>query len=301
MKYFVHLYYVTIHISGFPMKRTLLIVPILLVSLLSICTAHTYDGFFLIDGKASALAGSGNRSFTLTAAPRFIFEPIIDAGYLSTLNIGIAYKENDSSKKLFGRIILVESEWHEAIQHCSEPLKPRIEEFFKAKCFDWDRTGVYDVDLKWYSVEYGREYYLLADTVPNEQMYRMYIIHDKSLSFRIAPNASIRTFKPGSFAFGKAGDECNAITTSLFVGMDVGIRLKLWNLNAEVYAKGDKCLFDNYANLIPGASLSYRIHLGREQYKNYLQIGFNYDNYIALLSSKRANAEQISASLRICI
>lgn len=283
------------------MKRTLLIVPILLVSLLSICTAHFNDCAFLIDGKASALAGSGNRSFALTASPRFIFEPIIDAGYLSVLNIGIAYKAKDSLNNIYGRIKLYESGLRMENKELKEPMKPSIEEFAKIALIDWDRTGIYDVDFKWVGVEYGREYYLIADTVPNEQMYRMHVISDKSLSFRIAPNASIRTFKPGSFAFGKAGDECNAITTSLFVGMNVGIRLKLWNLNAEVYAKGDKCLFDNYANLIPGASLSYRIHLGREQYKNYLQIGFNYDNYIALLSSKRANAEQISASLRICI
>lgn len=276
--------------------RVFVIVLSLILSI-SCCLSHTREGKLYLTGKGGQLMDSDSRHFSFLFAPRGSLDPQEDALYFSVLNFGIACKSKPESANAYFKFKLLEFGMNVDIRKIEFPTSPRIEDKFSFDVIDLDRTGILDVDYKWLNVSWGREYYLFSDTVPRGNRYDARKISDRSLSFIFLPKASLRTFKPGNFAFGELGDECNTMATSLFVGMDIGLRAKLYSLEFEAYLKGDKCLYYNTATLNPGATICYKLPWIKKDNLEIFRLGLNYDLHRVFVNSKSMNVQQLSASI----
>ncbi len=276
--------------------RVLVFVLSLILSI-SCCLSHTRDGKLYLTGSGGQIIDSESRHFSFLFAPRASLDPQEDAFYISILNLGIACKSKPESANAYFKFKLLEFADRVDISENKISARPRIEERTSFVLLDLDRTGMFDVDYKWLNMSWGREYFLFADTMPREYIYESRIISNKSLSFNFSPKASLRTFKPGNFAFGALGDECNTMATSVFVGMDIGLRAKLYSLEFEAYLKGDKCLFYDMANLNPGATINYKLPWFKNRNLEIYRLGLNYDLHRVFVNSKSMNVQQLSASI----
>lgn len=278
------------------MKRIFVLVVIFIISISTNLYSHILQAG-MIKSQIGQNVGMNARHFSFHFSLPSTQMGGDDPSWFAFFQLGLAYKSKDKTSSPYFKFIFLERTCRKELSD-ARPHKPRIESFHVTKALEFNRTGIYDVDHKWIGVGWGQEFYIAADTaLCYNNHYNNYYISKHSFSFRYSPEAYIRTFKPGSFGFSDLGSAAHKMTTSIFVGLEVGLRVKLGEIELDSKVKAEQCMFYPIANLESGVSLSYKFSSKKKNWGKYLKLSLNFDYNQSYFEKKAGRVGQVSFGL----
>jgi hypothetical protein len=234
-------------------------------------------GYIPLDFSYCQKVNSNHKTLELSTKYRLLLNGTEDISYVDFLTMGICQKSASEWNRYFCKFVLVDSYFRDSDRNPS---------VFKATVISYDRTGLYDFDVKWFDLGFG--FGTSSDNLGK----------DEYVDFVTCINAGLRSLKFGDYNFKTLEEFARSNLFSVNSGFTANLSAKFGNFHADAGVATQILMNSPSLYIIDsGLKLTYVIKDSKSKYKNSWKIGLQYDFNKTLI--KNLHSENSCCALHV--